>query len=351
MRCLGCAAKVGNTVLSRAMQRLREAFPGTITSLPGEAGIETALDAPDDAAVFAVPDGMRLVQTVDYMPALTDDPFLFGRIAALHCFSDIFAMGAEPHSCLAAALLPFGGEELTGELLYQLLSGVLTVLRESGAFLIGGHTAEGNPLALALTCNGLTAPAAVMHKGGLRPGDALILTKAAGTGTLFAAQMRLKTKPAWIDAAIASMLISNLPASRILRAHGATACTDVTGFGLAGHLVEMLRASRAAAAVDMARLPVLPGALETTAAGILSSLHGQNAQAIHLIANAPDFAAHEKLPLLFDPQTSGGLLAGVPPGRADACLAALRALGCGDAAVIGEVCAAGEGGDLLTLRA
>ncbi len=342
MRCLGCAAKVGSTVLSRTMSRLREEFPECTVSPPPELGIETGLAAADDAAVVRIAAGHRLVQTVDYMPALVADPWLFGRIAALHCFSDIFAMGAEPHSALAACLIPFGDDRLTGELLYQLLSGVLHVLRESGACLTGGHTAEGQPLALALTCNGLLHQSAALTKGGLQSGDALILTKPLGTGTLFAAEMRLRTPAPWIDAALASMSLSNLPASRILRAHGVLACTDVTGFGLAGHLLEMLRPSNHGATLHLDATPLLAGALETTRAGILSSLQSQNQVAVSAIANSADYKSHTHLPLLFDPQTSGGLLAGVPAGAAAACLAALRAGGAPEAAIIGSISAGGE---------
>jgi selenide,water dikinase len=305
------------------------------------------LDAPDDAAAFTVPPGQALVQTVDYMPALVDDPYLFGRIAAIHCLSDLFAMGAAPHSALAAALVPFAAEAVTEETLYQMLSGALRELAAAGAVLVGGHSAEGSVPGLALTCNGLIDPGRLLRKSGLREGQALVLTKPLGVGVLFAAHMRLQAKASWIDAALESMLLSNQAAAAILRDHGAQACTDVTGFGLAGHLLEMLGATghladqkTLGAEIDLAAVPALPGALDCLQRGLASSLDAANRRALSTIANAKDFAADERLALLFDPQTSGGLLAGVPAERASDCVEALRAAGYAQAERIGTITAA-----------
>ena len=190
-------------------------------------------------------------------------------------------------------------------------------------------------MALTLVCNGLAQPGQVMTKGGLHPGEVLILTKALGVGTLYAAAMRQLARARWIDAAERSMLRSNQPASRILRAHEVTGCTDVTGFGLAGHLREMLEASQCGAEVSLDSLPLLDGALEATLLGVRSSLYGANAAAPG-IAKAPA-AGHPHFPLVFDPQTSGGLLAGVPGDQAESCLKALQQGGYPDAAIIGNV--------------
>ena len=336
MRCLGCAAKVASTTLTRVMARLREEHGAAWQDAARAGTVEIGLDAPDDAAVFTVPPGRSLVQTVDYMPALVPDPYLFGRIATLHSLSDLFAMGADPHSVLAAALVPFAAEPVTEETLYQLLSGVLRELTTAGALLIGGHTAEGSVLGLALTCNGLVDPDRLLRKNGLRAGEALLLTKPLGVGVLFAAHMRLQAKAAWIDAALDSMLLSNRAAAAILRDHGATACTDVTGFGLAGHLLEMLQPAGLGAEIDLGMLPALPGTLDCLRQGLASSLAPANRRALSAILGAESFAADERLGLLFDPQTSGGLLAGVPAGRTEDCLEALRAAGYGQAARIGN---------------
>ncbi len=344
MRCLGCAAKVGSGILTGALDRLRSERSGS----PALA----LLDHAEDAAVFAVPGGMEMVQTVDYLPALVDDPLLFGRIATLHCFSDIFAMGARPHSALATALVPFASDTVAGETLFQLLSGVVDVLEETGAALYGGHTAEGNVLALGLTCNGFAAPGSTMEKSTPAPGHSIILTKAIGTGTLFAASMRLKARGRWIDSAIGSMSLSNLAASKILRQHHASACTDVTGFGLAGHLLEMLRPLRRIARLDLDAIPLLDGAIDTASGGILSSLHRQNSRAMHGLDTPAAIAQHPAYPLLFDPQTSGGLLAMVPVEETAQCVASLIAAGYPDTTVIGvieEAPPAKEGDALIRL--
>ena len=325
MRCGGCGAKVSQGVLERAIGGIE---PRTRDD------ILVGLDEPDDAAVVRVAPGVAAVQTVDHFRAFLDDPYLFGRIAANHALGDIYAMGAEPQTALAIVTVPHGPEEKIGTEIADMMQGVNEVLSEAGAALVGGHTGEGAERALGLAVTGRADPARVLRKAGMRPGDRLILTKALGTGTLFAADMRCKAKGRWIDRAIASMLASNRAAAEILIPHGATACTDVTGFGLAGHLVEMVRASAAGVALAGADLPVLDGARDCLAAGIASSLHGQNARQARTIRDAGAETLH---PILFDPQTAGGLLASVPGDRAADCLAALRAAGCGDAAIIGVV--------------
>ena len=346
MRCLGCAAKVAGTTLSRVMARLREEHGAAWQDAARAGAVLVGLDAPDDAAVFPVPQGRVLVQTVDYMPALVSDPYLFGRIATIHGLSDLFAMGAAPHSALAAALVPFAAEEVTEETLYQLLSGVLRELGAAGAVLAGGHSAEGSVVGLALTCNGLADPSRLLRKGGLRAGDALLLTKPLGTGVLFAAHMRLKAKSLWIDTALDSMLISNRAAAAILMDHGAAGCTDVTGFGLAGHLLEMLRPAGLGAEIDLDAVPALPGALECLRGGLASSLSPANRSVAAEMTGSID---HESFSLLFDPQTSGGLLAGVPEERVASCLEALRAAGYGQAARIGRVTEFGGSGRIAVV--
>ncbi|MGI8601924.1 MAG: selenide, water dikinase SelD [Verrucomicrobiales bacterium] len=350
MRCFGCAAKIGDAALRRVMDRLRDEFGAILRNIENGKDILVGLDQPDDAAAFMLPAGRALVQTVDYMPALVSDPHVFARIATLHCFSDIFAMGAEPHSALLTALLPFGAESLTEETLYQVMSGVLVELQKFDALLIGGHSAEGAVLGIALTCNGMVEPRRLLRKSGLVAGQALILTKALGIGVLFAAEMRLAAQGEWIEGAIASMLRSNQFAAAALREHGATALTDITGFGLAGHALEMCRASNVSAVFDLRRIPALPGAEICAGKGFLSSLHPQNSRATSALPNASEFAHHSRFPLLFDPQTSGGLLAGIPADRAEACMQTLRVAGLPDACVIGCVTTVEGGQTQLVLE-
>ena len=334
MRCGGCGSKVGATPLDRVLAVLEPVRRDDVL---------VGLDAPDDAAVITVPQGMAQVRTVDAFRAIVDDPFVFGRITASHCLGDIFAMGAEPQSALAVATVPFGPDAKMEETLVQLLAGAVDVLNEAGAALVGGHTSEGAELALGLSLTGLIDPERILRKSGLRPGDRLVLTKGLGTGTLFAAAMRLRARGRWLDAAIASMCQSSREAAETLRRHGAAACTDVTGFGLLGHLVEMTRASGVDAVVDLDRLPVLDGALETSAAGYLSSLHPHNVRLRRAVEDPDRVADSPRYRLLFDPQTAGGLLAGVPEDRAAACVAELRTAGYARAEVIGVVEPRGDG--------
>jgi selenide, water dikinase len=321
MRCGGCGAKVGAEVLAGALADLPR--------LPG-ADVLIGLDAPDDAAVMLPPPGFAVVQSVDHFRAFIDDPFVFGEIAAAHALSDLHAMGARPWTALAVAAVPYGtGEKMRTELA-DMLHGASGVLAADGCALVGGHSAEAAEPALGFAVTGLAGPAKLLRKSGLRPGDALVLTKPLGTGIVLAGHMRGLARAAWLQAAIASMRASNATASRILREHGAVACTDVTGFGLAGHLLEMLRASHAGAVLWPEHVPALPGALELGGAGVESTLAPENRRLLH---NAGPGA---RTALLLDPQTSGGLLAGIAPERAEVCVTLLRNAGIA-AAIIGMV--------------
>jgi selenide, water dikinase len=346
MYCAGCGSKIGSLVLKKALRRVKQEH----LNWSSRSDILIGLDAPDDAAVIQIPSDRVLVQTIDYFRALIDDPFLFGQITANHCLSDIFAMGAAPQSALAIVTLPYALEAKQEEMLYQLLSGAIEVLNLAQTPLIGGHTTEGTELAFGLSCNGLAAPDRLLRKSGMQPGQVLILTKALGTGTLFAADMRLKAKGRWIEAAIASMLQSNQAAAVQFQHHQATACTDITGFGLLGHLLEMAQASQVAVELDLEAIAVLDGAKETLQQGIVSSLQPQNLCAAVSVQNIESFNQHPLYPLLFDPQTSGGLLASVPETQAIACLTALQDKGYANSQIIGRVLASQAGQLPVTIR-
>jgi selenide,water dikinase len=352
MRCGGCAAKVGAGVLGRALGGLQ-----TMDS----PDVLIGLSAPDDAALVRIPPGKAQVQTVDFFRAFIDDPYRFGQIAANHALGDIFAMGATPHTATAIAVVPPGLDRQTQSLLAQLMAGAVQVLNAAGCALVGGHSGEGPELSLGFAINGLVdldvqgQPVQLMRKTGARPGDALILTKPLGTGTLFAAHALGRARGRWVEAALDSMAQSSQYAARTLVQFGARACTDVTGFGLLGHLVEMLQTERLGAQLDLASLPLLDGALASMDAGIFSSLHSSNAQQGSAIAGWPWQSANAsglgfnaelssaqalrlRHELLFDPQTAGGLLASVPWEQAQACLQTLRAQGYAQSALIGRVC-------------
>ncbi|BAY45945.1 selenophosphate synthase [Scytonema sp. HK-05] len=339
MRCAGCGSKVGSTVLERVLSRIKSEQP----SGEERTDIVIGLDAPDDAAVVQVPTGQLMVHTIDYFRSLINDPYIFGQISANHCLSDIFAMGAIPQSSLAIATIPYAQAAKVEETLYQLLSGAVKVLNQSQAPLIGGHTTEGAELGFGLSCNGLAYPDKLLRKSGMQPGQVLILTKALGTGTLFAADMRRQAKGYWIDDAVESMLLSNQAAAACLLEHGATACTDVTGFGLLGHLMEMVLASNVAIELQLEAIPVLAGASQTTEKGIFSSLHPENLRASRYIDNLEQVESHAHYPLLFDPQTAGGLLASIPESQASSCLAALKDLGYESSCAIARVVSQVEG--------
>ena len=328
MRCGGCGAKVGSSVLARVMQRLPQ---------QSRADVLVGRDAPDDCAVITVPAGKLLVQSVDYFRAFVDDPYLFGAIASNHALGDVFAMGAEAQSVLAIATVPYARERVVEETLYDVLAGCMYMLEGTGAILTGGHSAEGAELSFGLSVNGLVNADSAWSKAGLQAGDALLLTKPIGTGTLFAADMRAQAKGRWIDSALDSMMLSSQQAAQCLMNYKVTACTDLTGFGLLGHLFEMTKASKVGAELYIDQIPLLDGAQETVNAGILSSLQPQNLRLKRALNNLEKAAQHPRFPLLFDPQTAGGLLVAVPFDQAETCRNELIRCGYSDTAIIGQV--------------
>jgi selenide,water dikinase len=328
MRCGGCGAKVSAEVLAGALATLPLADnPDLLTTL-------------DDAAVLKPPLGRLLVQSVDHFRAFIDDPFVFGQIAAAHALSDLYAMGAEPWTALAIASVPYASSQKMRAELSAMLQGATEILRADGCALVGGHSAEASETALGFAVTGLIESGKIIRKGGLQPGDQLILTKPLGTGIVLAGHMRGNARTQWLLAAIDSMRTTNAAAARIAAAYRPRAGTDVTGFGLAGHLREMLDASGVGAVVWLETIPALPGARALAAHGIESTLAPANRR---LLGNAPETA------LLVDPQTSGGLLLGLPPTRAAACLQALRDAGL-NAAIIGEIEPAPEGAGGIRLE-
>ena len=217
------------------------------------------------------------------------------------------------------------------------MAGAMLVLNDSNTALVGGHTSEGSELALGFSVNGFVDRERILRKGGMQAGDVLILTKALGTGTLFAADMQQKAKGRWIEAALESMLMSNRIAADCIYKSGATACTDITGFGLLGHMVEMIRPSGVGVEIELSSLPIIDGALQTVEMGILSSLQPANVRLRRAIANQAEAIKSPLYPLVFDPQTSGGLLASLPAEKADECLRLLHQSGYQQAVIIGRV--------------
>ncbi len=341
MRCGGCGAKIGSEILRRALDSVQPSVRDDVV---------IGLNAADDAAVLAIAPGKLLVQSVDFFRSFLDDPYLFGRIAANHCLSDLYAMGAAPQTALAIVTLPHGDPAIVESDLMQLLSGIVETLAEAGAILVGGHTGEGADLACGLTVNGLADGNRLLRKSGVRIGDGFILTKPLGTGAIFAGDMRGKAKGRWIDEALSSMLRSNKAAIDVLQRHGASACTDVTGFGLIGHLFEMLDASMVDATLMLSSIPALDGALELLGQGITSSLAPQNLARSDAVDRGPLNRDDPRLALLYDPQTAGGLLASVSAENVERCVAELRARAVEDAACIGRASTRVGSGARITIK-
>jgi selenide,water dikinase len=273
-----------------------------------------------------------MLHSIDYFKSFIDDPYDFARIAVTHALGDIYAMGGQPVTALALVTVPYGKPSFVKSMLEQLLRGAKHQLDEDNVDLVGGHTTEGAELSIGFSVNGIVDEGAILEKSGLKPDQALILTKAIGTGTLFASDMQHKAKGLWISAALISMRQSNQQALKVLKQHGASACTDVTGFGLAGHLQEMLAASECGVELSLDALPVLTGS-EQTIKTTTSTLHEGNRQSVFAIPRS----THQYYELLFDPQTSGGLLASVPEAEWESCVADLLDAGYESACRIGTI--------------
>ena len=323
--CGGCAAKLGADLLAEALAGLGAAVA------PAE--LIAGLDPPDDAAAYLVSPDLAILGTLDFFPPLVDDPRTFGAIAATNAISDVFAMGGRVLFGLSIAAFPDGFPEAE---LRAVLDGAADVVRAAGGTLAGGHTIRDAEPKYGLAVIGAAHPARLLRKGGARPGDRLVLTKALGTGLLVSGRRQGRTPDAWLDAAVASMTTSNRAASEVLVAHGIGGATDVTGFGLLGHAAEMARTSGTRLVVDAPALPALPGALEVAAAGVETGGAGHNRRAVADLLERDAAVDRAREALAFDPQTSGGLLAAVPESILGAVLADLAEAGL-TPAVIGHV--------------
>ena len=327
MRCAGCGGKIGSSILSRALARL---------DVPASDDVLVGLAQPDDVAVIRPRGGKPIATTIDFFAAPLDDAYLVGRMAALHAVSDVLAKGAKPIAALAMATLPVGKPRKQEQLLVEFLAGGLAELKPLGATLAGGHTIEGPQFTVGFTILA-SQDGPPRTKGGLRAGDKLILTKPLGTGVLLAAHMQARLRAEWYAPLLEAMLRSNQPAAALCDRFAVAAATDVTGFGLAGHLLEMLRAADMAAELNLAHVPLLPGAEELLREGLESTLSPANRAAEEAIditeplRKSPAFAA------LFDPQTCGGLLLAARPEQADELLTELQSQGVVASAIIGAV--------------
>jgi selenide,water dikinase len=325
--CGGCGAKAGRAPLERALARL-----------PAPSRADVVAGTGDDAAVLRSGGGYQVL-TTDHLRAFTSDPWVMARVAAIHALGDVWSMGARPQVALAQIIMPPMDEDRQAETLREIMEAAQGIFGPEGADIVGGHTSLGAELTVGFTVTGLTGRA-VTH-GGARPGDALILTKPVGSGIILAAEMEGRAPGRVVSGALASMLTPQGTAAALL-APVAHAMTDVTGFGLAGHLFSILDASGLAARLDGAAIPLLAGAADLARAGQATSLLAAN-WAVRVRMILTDAPENE---LLFDPQTAGGLLAAVGADAAPGLVRALRDLGY-RAAVIGHL---SEGAPLIALE-
>ncbi|WP_424831057.1 selenide, water dikinase SelD [Ruegeria sp.] len=313
--CGGCGAKVGRNALRAALQDLPPPTRNDIIPLPG-----------DDAALMQT-GGARQVMTSDHLRSLVNDPVLMTRIAGVHALGDIWAMAATPQAATATIILPRMSAELQHRTMAEIMATASQVMRQAGAEIVGGHSSLGDEMTIGFTLTGLCSDQPLTLAGG-RPGDALILTKPLGSGVLMAAEMAGQAEGAWVAEAYKHMTQPQGKAASILfKAH---AMTDVTGFGLAGHLSGLCEASDCGATLDLTNIPVMDGAIALSERGIRSTIFADNR------AIAPELPTGSKADLLFDPQTAGGLLAAVADDQAEHLCSQLRAAGY-PAVVIGHL--------------
>jgi selenide, water dikinase len=295
------------------------------------------MERAEDAGVYKLNDTLALVQTVDFFTPIVDDAYDFGRIAAANSLSDVYAMGGKPLTALNIVCFP--KDTMDFSVLRDVLRGGLDMMHEAGVILLGGHTVDDPELKYGLSVTGTIHPNKVVHNNTAKPGDRLILTKPLGTGIISTAIKRGAASKKAIDAVTKSMTTLNKKASELMLEAGANACKDITGFGLLGHAAEMIAGTKVSMVIDSRAVPVFPEAIEYALAGMVPGGTGRNqeyrADVVDVNKDVPGYLMN----ILFDPQTSGGLLIAVPEKKAAKLLSKLHEAGLSAAAIIGEVAA------------
>ncbi len=303
--------------------------------IPTNENVMVGLDRADDAGVYRVSDDLALIQTVDFFTPIVDDPYWFGQIAAANALSDVYAMGGTPKT--AMNLVAFPVKQMDLSVLRQIIQGGLDKLTEAGVVLIGGHSIEDKELKYGLSVTGFVHPSRVLTKKNLRPGDRLVLTKPIGTGIINTAIKAGMASAELTDRVTRLMAALNRDAAGVTSHFDVSACTDVTGFGLLGHLAEMVSGSGAGVRVFADQVPVIAEALEFAAMGLIPAGAYKNREFRESMVTFADTVERTWQDVLFDPQTSGGLLICVSAAHAVEFIAALKDSGIGDAADIGEI--------------
>ena len=288
-----------------------------------------------DAGVYRLRDDLLILQSLDFFPPLVDDPFLYGQIAAANSLSDIYAMGGTPRTALN--IVGFPDDKLELSILGEIMAGGAERVQAAGAVIAGGHTVQDTGIKSGLSVTGVATPAELLTNGGARPGDALVLSKPLGTGFVTTAFKKNRCPADVLDTATANMTMLNQGASQAAKAVAASASTDITGFGLAGHAGEMAQSSGMTLTIETSKLPVLPGAAELAAAGNHTRASKTNRSAVESLMRIDSSADAMGLEMVFDPQTSGGLLISVDPARAEELVRLCREAGAERSAVVGSV--------------
>ena len=310
-KCAGCGAKVGAGVLSKLLEGIR---------VHRDPNLLVGFDKSDDASVYKLSDELALVQTVDFFPPIADDPYLFGQIAATHALSDVYAMGGEPKLCLNIMAVP---ETMPREAVHDILRGGYDKVYEAGALITGGHSILDEEPKYGLAVTGFVHPDKMLTNSAAHPGDVLVLTKPIGIGVLTSAGKADLLTGDTVDFMNRMMTTLNKSARDVMVRYEVHACTDVTGFGLMGHGFEMAQGSDVELHIDVQAIDLIPEALEFARMGVLPAGMYRNRTFAEPGVDVGDteLAVQD---LLFDPQTSGGLLMAVAPSDADALLSELR---------------------------
>jgi selenide,water dikinase len=304
-------------------------------TFPSDENVIVGLDRRDDAGVYQISDDLALIQTVDFFTPIVDDPYWFGQIAAANALSDVYAMGGTPKTAMNLVAFPARQMDLT--ILRQIIQGGIDKLKEAEVVLIGGHSVEDKEIKYGLSVTGVIHPACILAKKTLRTGDRLVLTKPLGTGIVTTAIKANMASAELTDKVTRLMAALNRDAAGIMADFNISACTDVTGFGLLGHLAEMVCGSGTSVRVDSGQVPVIAEALEFASIGLIPAGAHKNREFCEEMIAFAETVPRAFQDVLFDPQTSGGLLISVSENQADALVATLKDQGIGDAAQIGEI--------------